>query len=260
MESATLRVENDGAVTTLILDRPGRLNAIGSDTVALLDAAIDTIAADPQTRVVVVTGADGRFSAGANLAEIGGFEGPDDFRRLIQAMATTFTRLERLDCPVIAAVEGVALGGGLELALSCDLIIAGQGARLGLPEVRLGLVPGAGGTQRLSRRLPPAIAKSLLFTGDSLDAHEAARLGLITEVVDQGKALDAALDLARRLAEGAPLALAAAKRLADAASEMPLETGIALERETNAVLFGSQDCTEGIAAFLNRRPPRFTGR
>jgi len=259
MDSPTLRVERDDVITTLILHRPGRLNAIGSDTVALLDATIDVIAADPRTRVVVVTGAEGRFSAGANLSEIGGFDRPDEFRHLIQAMADTFTRLEQLDRPVIAAVEGVALGGGLELALSCDLIIAGQGARLGLPEVRLGLVPGAGGTQRLARRLPPAIAKFLLLTGDSLDAHEAARLGLITEVVDQGKALDAALDLARRLADGPPLALAAAKRLADAASQIPLSAGIALERETNAALFGSRDRVEGIAAFRERRPPQFDG-
>ena len=259
MDAPSLRIERDGAVATLVLDRPGRLNAIGSDTVALLDAALDAIEKDPAVRALVVTGAGGRFSAGANLSEIAGFERPEQFRRLIAAMAGTFTRLERLDRPVIAAVEGIALGGGLELALSCDLIVAGHGARLGLPEVRLGLVPGAGGTQRLARRLPPAVAKSLLLTGDSLDAPDAARLGLITQVVADGKALSTALELAHRLALGAPLAMAAAKRLAEVAEQVPLEEGIALERETNTVLFGSLDRAEGIAAFQERRPARFTG-
>ena len=160
----------------------------------------------------------------------------------------------------MAALHGVALGGGLELALACDLRVADDTARLGVPEIKLGLLPGAGGTARLPRLLPKAIAKQMLLTGAPLSAADAHRLGLVNEVVPAGGALDAALALAASLSSLPPLALAAAKRLVDEGAAMPLRSAITLERETVAMLFGTEDRVEGVRAFLEKREPTFQGR
>jgi enoyl-CoA hydratase len=255
-----LHLTRDGAVAVLTLDGPGRLNAIGSGTVELLQGALDTIEADRSVRAVVVTGEGTRFCAGADLDEIGSFEHPVAFRGLIAAMAQAFSRLERSAIPSVAAVEGLVLGGGFELVLSCDLAVAGRSAQFGLPEIALALVPGAGGTQRLTRRVPLGVAKRLLLTGERLSAGRAAELGLVGGVVDDGNALDAALRLARGLAAGPPRAIAAAKRLAHAADTLALEDGIALERDENTALFADPDRVEGLAAFRERRPAVFPDR
>ena len=154
----------------------------------------------------------------------------------------------------------MALGGGFELALACDLRIAGDGARFGVPEVRLGLLPAAAGTQRLARLLPAAIAKHLLMTGEPLSADDALRWGLVNRVVPAGEALAASLELARSLATGPPRALAAAKRLVDEGVEIPFDTAVGLERDAVAMLFTTDDRKEGVAAFLEKRQPRFAGR
>jgi enoyl-CoA hydratase len=153
-----------------------------------------------------------------------------------------------------------ALGGGLELALACDLRVAESTARLGVPEIKLGLLPGAAGTARLTRMLPPALAKQRLLTGEPLGAADAHRLGLVNEVVDEGAAREAAVRLAARLAALPSLALAAAKRLVDEGGQMPLDAAIAFERETLAMLFATEDRAEGISVFLDKRPPRLSGR
>ena len=171
-----------------------------------------------------------------------------------------FGALSRCPKPSVAAIHGVAFGGGLELALACDLRVADDGARLGVPEIKLGLLPGAAGTARLPRLLPPAVAKQLLLTGEPLSAADAARHGLVNEVVPAGGALDAALALAGRLAALAPLALAAAKRLVDDSAGVPLDAAVLLERETVSMLFGTSDRVEGVRAFLDKRPARFVGR
>jgi enoyl-CoA hydratase len=177
----------------------------------------------------------------------------------LQQFTDTYDRLARLTKPSIAAVNGLAFGGGLELALACDLRVVARGARLGVPEIKLGLLPGAGGTQRLARLLPAAVTKHMLMTGDPISAEEAHRLGLVNEVVDDGTALAAAERLAERLATGPPLALAAAKRLVDIGGPMALEGGIALERETVSLLFATEDRAEGVAAFMEKRAPHFQG-
>ena len=255
-----LRCAVADGVATLTLDRPGRLNAIGSDTVALLHDALDAIEADPEVRVVVVTGEGRAFSAGADITELDGLQTAYDFARFVRSLTDSFGRLARLPQPSIAAVDGLALGGGFELALACDLRIAGDGARLGVPEVRLGLLPGATGTQRLARLVPAAVAKHLLMTGEPLGAADALRWGVVNRVVPAGEALPTAVDLARSLASGPPKALAAAKRLVDEGIELPFDTAVGLERDAVAMLFTTDDRREGVAAFLEKRPPTFTGR
>ncbi len=258
--SDVVHYDQRDAVVVLTLDRPGRLNAIGADTLRSLRAVADRIDGDPSIRAVVVTGAGKAFSAGADITELDALDGPLAMSAFLQQFNDTYDRLARLTKPSIAAVNGLAFGGGLELALACDLRIVARGARLGVPEIKLGLLPGAGGTQRLARLLPAAVTKHMLMTGDPISAEDAHRLGLVNEVVDDGTALAAAERLAERLATGPPLALAAAKRLVDIGGPMALEGGIALERETVSLLFATEDRAEGVAAFLEKRAPQFQGR
>jgi enoyl-CoA hydratase len=255
-----LRVAVDGAVAVLTVDRPGRLNAIGSDTIDLFNEALDAVEGRRDVRAIVVTGAGTAFSAGADITELDRMETPQDFARFVSSLTACFGRLAGLPVPSIAAVDGVAYGGGFELAMACDLCVAGESARFGVPEIRLGLLPGATGTQRLARLVPAAIAKHLLMTGDPLPASEALRWGLVNRVVPAGGALDAAMELARSLAAAAPLAVAAAKRLVDQGREVPFTTAVGLERDAVALLFATADRREGVTAFLEKRPPVFTGR
>src|SRR5262245_6470933 len=172
----------------------------------------------------------------------------------------TYLRVQHLPQPVIAALRGHVLGGGLELALACDLRVADETARLGLPEIRLGVFPAAGGTQRLTRLIGAPRAKELMLLGEPIDVHEARRLGLVNRVVPPGEALAAALDLARTIAEQPALAVRAIKRAVDGGLEEGPERGEELEREQISRLYGSHDAREGVAAFLERRPPRFEHR
>jgi enoyl-CoA hydratase len=253
-----LHLERRDRVALLTLDRPGRLNAIGSDTVAQLHAALDVIEADPSLRAIVVTGAGRAFSAGADITELDSLSGPVEFAGFLQRITDVLDRLAACPVPSVAAVNGLALGGGFEVALACDLRLAAAGARFGVPEIKLGLLPGAAGTQRLARLLPAPVAKYLLMTGEPIAADEALRHGIVNDVVDD--AVAAAFRLAGSLADGPPQALAAAKRLVDVGVTMPLASGIVLERETVAGLFGTDDRVEGITAFLAKRPPAFKGR
>jgi enoyl-CoA hydratase len=257
--SEVLTVERRGRVALAVLDRPDRLNALNVELVGRLQALAGELEADAATRVLVVTGAGRAFCAGADIAELDALDGPLAFSRHVRRMTDALGRLHRLPQPTVAAINGLALGGGLELALACDLRLATREATLGVPEVKLGLLPAAGGSQRLARFLPPAIAKHLLMTGDPISAEVALAHGLINEVVDGG-VLDAALALAARLAVGPPLALAAAKRLVDEGGQMGLEGGIVFERETISTLFGTEDRREGTRAFLEKRTPTFEGR
>ncbi|MCU1365007.1 MAG: enoyl-CoA hydratase [Ilumatobacteraceae bacterium] len=253
-----LTFERLDGIALLTLDRAERLNAIGSDTVALLHQALDTIEADESLRAVVVTGAGRAFSAGADIAELDTLRDGSEFGAFVNALTDVFARLAACATPSIAAVNGLALGGGFELALACDLRLAAPKARFGVPEVKLGLLPGAAGTQRLARLLPTAVAKYLLMTGEPLSVDAALGFGLINAVHDD--VLAAALDLARTLAAGPPRALAAAKHLVDTGVESTLADGIVLERRTVSALFDTADRVEGLAAFVGKRSPVFTGR
>lgn len=254
-----LRVELRDRIAVLTLDRPERLNSVGSRTVALLTRALDDLRDNDDVRALVVTGSGRAFSAGADLGEIESFTTPWQFRAFVERLTDAFALLEEFPKPSVAAVHGFAFGGGLELALACDLRVAEHGTRLGLPEMKLGVLPGAGGTQRLPRLIPPGIAKQMILTGEPIDAERAHALGLVNELAEPGAGLAAAETLARTLAAGAPLALAAGKRLVDHGLGMHLEAAISYERETVAVLFATEDRAEGLKAFRERRPGAFRG-
>ena len=254
-----IRIEIRDRVAVLTLDRPEVLNAIGTASADRLQAALDLLHDDDRVRALVLAGEGRAFSAGADLGEIESFTQPYEFRAFVGRMTKVFANLQAFPKPSVAAVHGFAFGGGLELALSCDLRVAERGARLGLSEMKLGVLPGAGGTQRLPRLIPPAVAKQMILTGEPIDAERAYSLGLVNELAEPGDALATAIDLAGQLAAGAPLALAAGKRLIDEGLPMDLDAAIAYERETVSVLFCSRDRAEGLRAFRERRPGRFRG-
>jgi enoyl-CoA hydratase len=261
MVDSPVRVErHQGGVGLLVLDRPDRLNALSSAVAAAIAAGVAELAADDSVKAIVVAGEGKAFCAGADIAELDTLDGPPAFSTFVLRLTGALTSLSSCPKPSVAAIHGVAFGGGCELALACDLRVAEETARIGVPEVKLGLLPGASGTARLPRLLPKAVAKQLLLTGDPLAAADAYRLGLINEVVATGGARVAAVALASRLAALPPLALAAAKRLVDEGATLPLETAITFERETVSTLFGTDDRVEGVRAFLEKRQPSFRGR
>jgi enoyl-CoA hydratase len=241
-----------GAVAVLTLNRPDRLNAIGRDVLGLLAIAVAEAEADEQIRALVIAGAGRAFCAGADLGEIEALPDARAFRRFIARMTEVYQLISDCPKPSVAALHGVAFGGGLELALACDLRVAETGARLGVPEMKLGVLPGAGGTQRLPRLVPPAIAKQMILTGEPVTAQRAYDLGLVNELAAPGEALTAALALAGQLAAGAPLALAAGKRLVDRGLGMDLAAAISYEGESVSMLFGTADRRPSAPA---ARPP-----
>jgi enoyl-CoA hydratase/carnithine racemase len=249
-----------GEVAHLELDNPP-LNLLSEDVLAELERALATLeaCAPGDVRAVVVTGAGERaFSAGSDVKL---FEGHRASGRVHHAREeAVMTRLASLPMPTIAAIEANALGGGLELALACDIRIASDSAFLGLPEVRLAVTPGAGGTQRLPRAIGVARAKELTLTGRVVDAQEAERIGLVSRVVSPGKARAAADETASNIAQRGPLAVREVKRLIDQSSDLDLDAGIAAEIEASERVFASEDMVEGVRAFFDKRPPNYRGK
>jgi enoyl-CoA hydratase len=249
--------EEDG-VELLILKHPP-VNALSTSLLSELDAQIRQLAANTNARALVLTGDGQFFSAGADLKEMATL-GLDRAVEIVRKGHDLFGRIAALPVPVIAAINGLALGGGLELALACDLRVAGESAKLGAPEVNFGLMPAYGGTQRLSRLLGSAKAKELIFTGTMIPAAEALRLGLVNKVVPAGQELRAARDLAHTIAQKAPKAVQASKRAINDGRERPLAEGIELETKLfETEVLPSEDLGEGIAAFVEHRPPKFRG-
>src|SRR5271165_1796017 len=251
--------ETCGQVALLTLNRPDRLNAIGRDVLGPLAAAVTETAADERVRALVIAGAGRAFCAGADLGEIEALPDARAFRGFIATMTEVYQLIADCPKPSVAALHGAAFGGGLELALACDLRVAETGTKLGVPEMKLGVLPGAGGTQRLPRLVPAGIAKQMILTGEPITAARAHALGLVNELAGPGEAIAAALGLAGQLAAGAPLALAAGKRLVDRGLGMDLGAAISYEGESVAMLFGTADRAVGLEAFRARRPPAFTG-
>lgn len=251
-----VRTERIDTTVVLTIDNPP-VNALHPDVAAALHVAVRDIDGS-DARCVVLTGAGRVFVAGGDIEHLRTLRRgeAEPYVLAVQAMQD---HLGLLHQPVIAAVNGAALGGGSELALACDIRIAAENARFGFPEVTLGLIPGAGGTQNLPRLLPLGRAKRLLFTGERISAAEALALGLVDEVVPEGMALDAALELAARIGANAPLAVAAAKRAVNLGLQMSLTDGQRLEAGLFAGLVGTDDQLEGTSAFLEKRPPTFTG-
>ena len=256
---APLAVERRGNVVWWRLDRPDAANALSRALVEALGAATAAAATDPAIRAVVVTGNGAAFCAGADLKERRGFT-LDQTRAFLERLNGVVDGLQTLRCPVIAAINGAAFGGGLELALACDLRLAGEGATMGLVETRLGIIPGAGGTQRLARLVGVARAKEAIFTGRRFDAATARAWGIVSEVVPAGALEEAAARLAEEIAGAAPLAVAAAKRAIDGGAGLSLADGLALERRCYETVLTTADRDEGLAAFAQKRRPVFRGQ
>jgi enoyl-CoA hydratase len=245
-------------VALVTLQRPEALNALSFDLLDELVAALEALDRDPACRAVVITGSGERaFAAGADIRELA----PQTSASLTSGgRFGVWDRLAAIGLPLIAAVRGVALGGGCELAMTCDMIVAAEDAGFGQPEIRLGVMPGAGGTQRLTRAIGKARAMELILTGRTMSARDAAAAGLVTSVVPASATVDAALELAERIAAMPPLAVRAAKAAVLDASDRPLAAGLARERETFFGLFDTEDQAEGMAAFTEKRPPVWSGR
>ncbi len=252
-----LRLHRDGSVAWLTLDRPERRNAITLAMRGALRDATDDLEADPDVRVVVLTGAGETFCAGTDLKEVPAEPRPHPLADPTPPIAAAIDRLTK---PVIAAVNGPAAGGGFELALACDLRVAASNATFALPEVRVGSLPGSGGTQRLFEALPAAVAWKLLLSGDPIDAAEAHRLGLVSDVTAPAELQAATQAIAERIAANAPLSVRAAKAAARSGRDQRMAAGLALERSLWALLATTEDRAEGRAAFRERRPPNYRGR
>jgi enoyl-CoA hydratase len=247
-------------VGVVTVNRPKSLNALDPRTVQELGQVVEAARSDASLRALVVTGAgDKAFVAGADIAQMSGMSAIDA-RRFADLGHRALAALEALDIPTIAAVNGFALGGGCELALACDLVYASEKARFGQPEVNLGIIPGFGGTQRLSRRVGPMRAMEMILTGDMVDAAKARELGLVLEVLPADKLMEHVLGVARKIAGKGAVCVAQAKRAVLASADTDLKTGNELERQAFAVLFGTEDAREGMKAFLEKRPARFQGR
>ena len=258
MSYQTLIVETQDAVRLIRLNRPDALNALNSQLLDELSQALDAAEADEAVRCVVLTGSERAFAAGADIKEM------SDKSYAQMFLSDFFTkgsrRLEQFRKPIVAAVAGYALGGGCELAMLCDFIIAAETAKFGQPEINLGVVPGIGGTQRLTRFVGKSKAMEMMLTGRMMDAAEAERAGLVSRVVPADKLMEEAMAAAAKIAGQSPLAAMMAKELVNTAYETTLSTGVGVERRLFHSLFAFEDQKEGMGAFVDKRKPAFKGR
>lgn len=260
MTDSRVKLELQDAVAVVTIDRPAALNALDMDTLAQLDEAVREADRRSDVRVLVFTGAGRAFVAGGDIAELNARTGLPHYLELAERLHGVFRRIETLDKPTIAAVNGFALGGGTELVLCTDIRIAAQSAKFGLPEINLGLFPGAGGSQRLIRQIPLCRAKELMFTGERIGAEEAKTLGLVNRVVPDDELMEQALGLARTIAGKSPLILKLLKRTLNDGGDMPLGPALRHEQAMIGLVLDSADAHEGCAAFIEKRAARFTGR
>jgi enoyl-CoA hydratase len=255
-----LTFENRDGVAVVTINRPKALNALDADTMGELDRLADAIAKDAAIKAVIITGAgDKAFVAGADIAYMQPMTAVEG-RTWAKFGQAVFNKIENLPQPVIAAVNGYALGGGCELAMACDIRIASEKAKFGQPEASLGIPPGFGGTQRLARLVGKGHAKELLFTADMIDAAEAYRIGLVNKVVAPEQLMEAAHAMAQKILSRSPLGVQACKTCINEGLDTDLETGIAYEAEAFGLCFATADQKEGMAAFLEKRKANFTGK
>jgi enoyl-CoA hydratase len=256
MEYANILLETRGRVGLISFNRPKALNALNHATLSELAAALTALDTDPAVRAIVLTGSERAFAAGADIKEMAESSMVDMIQRGFAELFNCFRDIKK---PVIAAVSGYALGGGCEIALSCDLIVASETAKFGQPEITIGVMPGGGATQRLTHAVGKALAMEMILNNRTLDAAEALQFGLVNRVVPLERFLDEALALAEEIAARAPLAVRFAKAAVNSAFESPLTEGIAGEQRAFYMLFASDDRAEGMRAFVEKRQPDWKG-
>jgi len=260
MEQPLVLEDRSGQTRILTLNRPEVMNSFNFAMLRELGAKVESLQWDPEVRVIVITGAgDKAFCAGADLKERATLP-EDQVRRFIFTIRNLFTFIESMNKPVIAAVNGIALGGGTELALACDIRIVSESATMGLTETRLAIIPGGGGTQRLPRIVGRGKAKELIFTGRRVDAKEALEIGLVNKVAPAGKLIDECLEMAAMICEAGPIAITQAKYAVNYGCEVDLHSGLAIESNAYWVTIPTEDRMEGLTAFREKRKPVYKGK
>ena len=260
MNFNNLLCEKQGSVFVARLNRPDKMNSLTNELLAELDRLISLVAEDSEVRALVIAAEGKNFCVGADISAVRNVGTTVEWQQFFRKIHGTMNKLENLPKPTIAAIQGYALGGGCEMTLACDLRVAAENAFLGLTEIKLGTLPGAGGTQRLPRIVGAGKALELLYLGDPVSAQEARSIGLVNKVVPAGELLESAVALAGKLASRPPIALSSAKMLVRKGSEMPLDAALDLEIQTVSLLASTEDQKEGMAAFMEKRPPQFKGR
>jgi enoyl-CoA hydratase/carnithine racemase len=260
MANDPLLVETRGPAAVITLNRPEKYNALTLDLMRRLRDLVQELGAADAVRVLILRGSEKYFSTGMDLDDMADLAGVAQVRRALDVVRETNAALEACPKPVIAAISGFCLTGGLEMALACDIRVAAENARFGITSARIGTVAGAGGTQRLPRLVGPAKAKEILFSSEFIDAPEAWRIGLVNRVVPVGREVEAAETMATVFAERAPLSLAFAKTAVNVGATMPLEAALQFEIGLTAQLYTTEDKAEGIRAFLDKRRAEFRGR
>ncbi len=256
LSSDNVIIEKQGNIAILYINRPKALNALNTDLLKGLNCAIDKLMNDEDTYVVILTGKGKAFVAGADIGEMKDMT-PVEARAFADKGLSLFRKIELMDKPIIASVNGFALGGGCELSMACDIRIASDRAKFGQPEVGLGITPGFGGTQRLSRLVGEGRAKELIFTADVIGADEAYRIGLVNQVVESDKLMDTAMEMANKIVSKGQLAIRYSKDAINRGGQVDLDTGMSIEKNLFGLCFASEDQKEGMAAFLEKRKPDY---
>ena len=260
MEFNTIRFVESDRIGLITLNRPTAMNAINSELRRELDEVLNIIREKEELSAVIITGSEKVFSVGADIKQVSGFKTPLDAYCFIIPLQSVFKKIESLEKPVIAAISGLALGGGCELSLACDIRIAAENAVFGQPEIKIGIIPGAGGTQRLPRLIGLGKAKELLYTGEFIDAREAYRIGLANKVVPVESLMDEAKKLAAKMAQQPAFALRMTKMVVNEGIAMNLQSALNYESRCFEIMFSTEDQKEGLQAFIEKRKPLFKGR
>ncbi|BBO74627.1 crotonase [Desulfosarcina widdelii] len=260
MNLNTLNYEKKQKIVLIGINRPKYMNALNSEVIAELGQAFDHVAADEDASVVIIHGGEKAFAAGADIKEISNLSTPVEAHRFVSRVHHLFNKIENFEKPVIAAVSGVALGGGCELILSCDIRIAAENAFFGVPEINIGVIPGGGGTQRLPRLIGIGRAKELIYSGIPIDAKEAHRIGLVNKVVPVEELLDSTEAIAAKYANQPAFALKVAKMAVNDGINMDLGSALSYEQRCFELLFSTEDQKEGMRAFIEKRSPVFSGK
>jgi enoyl-CoA hydratase len=256
----TVKFEKEEGIGIIILNRPKQMNALSVDLIEELSGLLDKVVKDNEIGVAILTGSEKVFCVGADIKEVSKIYTPVKARNFLAKVRSLFNKIEDLEKPVIAAVGGFALGGGCELALACDLRIAAENAKFGLPEIKLGIIPGGGGTQRLPRIIGMTKAKELLYTGDPIDAKEALLTGLVNKVVAVESLMDEGRKMASKIFRQPSFAIKMAKHAVNRGINMDVKSAIDYEARCAEMLFSTEDMKEGINAFIEKRQPTFVGR